>query len=82
MIFTASLKSAHAVGTGGAGWGLLAPPLNVLAFIQTDAAPVLFQIHPLSCLSSPVRHQRASVENKIAVHPVLTHEASLIGGSL
>jgi len=82
MIFTPALKSARAVGTGGAGWGLSAPPLNVLAFIQTGAAPVLFQVHPGSCLSLHVRHNRAPVENKIAVHPVLTYEASLIGGSL
>jgi len=70
------------LGLAARDGGLFAPPLNVLAFIQTDAAPVLFQIHLRSCLSSPVRHKRAPVENKIAVHPVLTHEASLIGGSL
>jgi hypothetical protein len=52
--------------------GLSAPPLNVLAFIQTVAAPVLFQVHPSSRLSLHVRHKRAIVENKIAVHPVLT----------
>ena len=81
MIFAPSLKSARAVGSGSAGWGLSAPPLNVLAFIQTEKASVLFQVHPGSCLSLRVRHNRATVENKIAVHPVLTSEASLIGGS-
>jgi len=55
--------------------------LNVLAFIQTEAAPVLFQIHPRSCLSSLVRQKRAAVENKIVGQTVLTNEASLIGGS-
>src|SRR5713226_7880295 len=46
------------------GMGLSAPPLNVLAFIQTVAAPVLFQVHPSSRLSLHVRHKRAIVENK------------------
>jgi hypothetical protein len=72
MIFTRSLQSARAVGTSGAGWGLPAPPLNVLPFIQTVGAPLLFQIHPRSCLSLLMRHNRTTVENKIAVHPVLT----------
>ncbi len=63
-------------------WGLPAPPSNVLAFIQTEATLVLFQIHPRSCVASLVRHKRAAVENKIAVHPVLTNEASLIGERL
>jgi len=53
-------------------WGLPAPPENVLAFIQTEVASVLFQIYPGSCLSLHDRHNRASVENKTAVHPVLT----------
>jgi RNA polymerase sigma factor (sigma-70 family) len=55
--------------------------LNVLAFIQTEAAPVLFQIHLCSCLSSLVRQKRAAVENKIVGQTVLAGEASLIGGS-
>src|SRR6266852_4849557 len=59
-------KICSAVGSGGAGWGLSAPPLNVLAFIQTEKASVLFQIHPGSRLSLRVRHNRATVENKIA----------------
>jgi hypothetical protein len=80
MIFAPFVKSPRAVGTGGAGWGLSAPPLDVLAFIQTEAAPVLFQIHLRSRLSSLVRHNRAAVENKIAGQTVLTCEASLIGG--
>jgi hypothetical protein len=56
--------------------------LNVLAFIQTEAAPVLFQIHLPSCVSSLVRQKRVAVENKILGQTVLTNEASLIGGSL
>jgi hypothetical protein len=55
--------------------------LNVLAFIQTEAASVLFQIHPRSCFSSLVRQKRAPVENKIVGQTVLTNEESLIGGS-
>jgi hypothetical protein len=82
VIFTPFVKSPRAIGSGGAGWGLSAPPLNVLAFIQTEAAPVLFQIHPRSCLSSLVHQKRAAVENKIVGQTVLTSEASLIGGSL
>jgi len=34
----------------------------VLAFIQTERAPVLFQIHPGSCLSLHVRRNRAAIE--------------------
>jgi hypothetical protein len=70
------------LGLAAPGWGLFAPPLNVLAFLQTDAAPVLFQVHPGSCLTLHVCDNSATVENKIAAHLVLTHEASLIGGSL
>jgi hypothetical protein len=62
--------------------GLSTPPLNVLAFIQTEPAPVLFQIHTDSCLSFHVRRNGAAFGNKIAVHPVHTHEAPLIGESL
>ncbi len=62
--------------------GLPASPVNVLSFIQTVAATLLFQIHPRSCLALLGRNKRTTVENKIAVHPVLTYEASLIGGSL
>jgi len=51
--------------------------VNVLSFIQTVAATRLFQIHLRSCLSLLVRHKRTSVQNKTAVHPVLTYEASL-----
>jgi len=81
--FYPSLQSARAIGTGGAGcMGLPAPPVNVLSFIQTLASTLLFQIHPRSCFTLLVRHKRTTVENKIAVDPVLTYEASLIGGSL
>src|SRR5215469_10097233 len=52
--------------------GLSRPPLNVLAFIQTEPAPVLFQIHTRSCLSLHVRRNGAAFENKIALHPVYT----------
>jgi hypothetical protein len=52
--------------------GLPAPPVNVLAFIQTVAAPVLFRIHPRSCFSLFVRYKRRIVENKIALPLVLT----------
>jgi hypothetical protein len=62
--------------------GLSGPPLNVLAFIQTERAPVLFQIHPGPCVSFSVRHNRRAAENKIAVLPVLTHEASPIKGGI
>jgi hypothetical protein len=55
--------------------------LNVLAFIQTEAASVLFQIHPRSCFSSLVGQKRAPIENKTVSQTVLTCEASLIGGS-
>jgi hypothetical protein len=51
---------------------LPAPLVNVLAFIQTEAAPVLFQIHPVSCPSFHVCQKRATVENKIPARPVLT----------
>jgi hypothetical protein len=39
--------------------------VNVLAFIQTGAAPVLFHVHPRSCRLF-VRHNTATVENKMA----------------
>jgi hypothetical protein len=51
--------------------GLLTPPANVLAFIQTVAAPVLFLIHPLACFSVLVRYKTPIVENKIVLPPVL-----------
>jgi len=53
-------------------WRLPAPPVNVLAFIQTVAAPVLFRIHPRSCFSLLVRYNRLMVENKIVPLLVLT----------
>jgi hypothetical protein len=52
--------------------GLPAPPMNVLAFFQTEAGPVLFHIYAGSCLSFQVRHSRDTVENKIAVYSVIT----------
>jgi hypothetical protein len=63
-------------------WELPTPPVNVLAFIQTVTAPLLFQVHPGSRLSLLLRHKRPIVENKIALPPVLTWEASLIEGNL
>jgi hypothetical protein len=82
MVFSPSLRSARAVGTGGVGWGLPTPPSNVLAFIQTAAAPLLFQIHPRSRFCLLVRQKKTTFENKIAILLVLPYEASLIGGSL
>jgi hypothetical protein len=81
--FYPSLQSSRAIETAGAGYmGLSESPVNVLSFIQTVAATLLFQIHPRSCFASLARNKRTTVENKIAVHAVLTYEASLIGGSL
>jgi hypothetical protein len=54
----------------------------VLAFIQTAAAPLLFQIHPRSRFCLLVRQKKTTFENKIAILLVLPYEASLIGGSL
>jgi hypothetical protein len=51
----------------GGGWGMPAPPLDVLSFIWTVAATVLFQVHPRSvCLCLWVT-KSASAENKMAV---------------
>jgi len=55
--------------------------IELLASIQTEAAPLLFQIlrvHVSLCMSVTTE----PVENKIAGSLVLTHEASLIRGSL
>src|SRR6266550_6240678 len=65
----------------GMVWGLPAPPLNVLASIQTEAAPFLFQILRVDSLFA-CPSQQNPVENKIAGSLVPTHEASLIRGSL
>src|SRR5580704_18652979 len=62
-------------GSGGAGRGLSLPPFERVAFLQTEEASVLFQIHPGSRLSLRVGNNRTSVENKITTHPVLPHEA-------
>jgi hypothetical protein len=64
--------SANASGTSDAGWRRLpASLLNVLAFIQTEAAPALFRIHLYSFFPLPVCYKRPIVENKIVVPPVL-----------
>jgi hypothetical protein len=70
------------MNSGAAASPLILSTAIVLAFIQTGAAAVLFQVHVPSSLSLLVRHERVTVENKIAVHPVLTYEASVIDGSL
>src|ERR1700719_239320 len=50
----------------GVGWGLPAPPLHVLASIQTEAAPLLFQILRVHG-SLHIRHNRAPSRIKSAV---------------
>src|SRR5580698_106540 len=68
--FCPSLRSASAIGTGDAGWRRLpASLLNVLAFIQTAAAPALFRIHLHSFFSLLVRYKTSIVENKIILPP-------------
>lgn len=64
--------SVNASGTSDAGWRRLpASLLNVLAFIQTEAAPALFRIHLYSFFPLLVCYKRPIVENKIVVPPVL-----------
>jgi len=50
--------------------------LDVLTFIKTGAAPLIFQVLP-HFLTLFMRYRRAAAENKITVEPVLTNEVSL-----
>src|SRR5579862_5870872 len=69
-------------GLAARGGGCPRRRVNVLAFIQTGAALVLFQIHAHFCFFFSCLSERKRAENKIAGSTVLTNGAALAGGVL
>jgi hypothetical protein len=81
MIFTPSVKSPSAIGTGGAGRGVVRAAIE-RACVHPDRGSACLIPNSFAFMSLLVRQKRAAVENKIVGQTVLTGEASLIGGSL